>query len=311
MRKRGKRRTSSRVTDKQEVEERKDADMALSSISFNKDKEEKKKEKEKKKDTDLGKKDNLTSYSSSNLLPAQTRKEEVEEGLKGEEIAATTTTSSNIPEVFDSSKYDSMAEIKESAADMKKEGGEEEHLKEEIEVLSNIQREEPIKSESVDTGKPSDIDLNSPVQPQQLPPSPSTITATANDMNSPSLEERVVPADIPRYSKEEITSDQSLEVEDTNNVIVSKEIEDEGADKKKDNEELQQQQQQQKERQQYYSPSIPRSYMSSWHDYINAGFNVYSESIRAAATITDYSLSMFWEPWLGRYNKKKDRMKVE
>jgi hypothetical protein len=39
--------------------------------------------------------------------------------------------------------------------------------------------------------------------------------------------------------------------------------------------------------------------------------NVYSESIRAAAKITDHSLGMFWEPWLGRYNKKKDRMKVE
>jgi hypothetical protein len=65
---------------------------------------------------------------------------------------------------------------------------------------------------------------------------------------------------------------QNLEVEDTNNVVVGKEIEDEGADKKKDNEELQQQQQQQKERQLYYSPSIPRSYMSSWHDYVNAGF---------------------------------------
>jgi hypothetical protein len=51
--------------------------------------------------------------------------------------------------------------------------------------------------------------------------------------------------------------------------------------------------------------------MSSWHDYVNAGFNVYSESIRAAAKITDHSLGMFWEPWLGRYNKKKDRMKVE
>jgi hypothetical protein len=219
--------------------------MALSSISYNKDKEEEKKKK--KKDTDLGKKDNLTPYSSSSLLPAQTRKEEVEEGLKGEKIATTTTTtttSSNIPEVFDSSKYDSMAEIKESAADMKKEGGKE-HLKEEEEeeVLSNIQREEPIRSESVDTAKPSDIDLNSPVQPQQLPPSssPSTITATA----------------------------------DTN------------------------------------SPSIPTSYMTSWHDYVNAAFNVYSESIRAATKITEHSLGMFWQPWLGRYSKQKDRMKGE
>jgi hypothetical protein len=51
--------------------------------------------------------------------------------------------------------------------------------------------------------------------------------------------------------------------------------------------------------------------MTSWHDYINDAFNVYSESIRAAAKITEYSLGMFWEPWLGRYNKKKDRMKVE
>jgi hypothetical protein len=206
---------------------------------------------------------------------------------------------SNIPEVFDSSKYDSMAEIKESAADMKKEEGGKEHLKEEREeVLSNTQREEePIKSESVDTGKPSDIDSNSSAQPQQqLPPSPSTITAKADDMNSPSLEERVVPADISRYAKEEITSaDQNLEVEDTNYVVVGKEKEDEEAQKKKkDN----------KEQQQHYSPSISASYMTSWHDYINAAFNVYSESIRAAAKIAEYSLGMFWEPWLGRHNKK-------
>jgi hypothetical protein len=315
MRKRGKRRTSSRVTDKQEVEERKDADMALSSISYNnKDKEEEKK----KKDTYLGEKDNLTSYSSSSLIPAQTRKEE--EGLKEEKIATTTTTttpSSSISEVSDSPKYDSMAEIKESAADMKREGGEEGHLKEEREggeeghlkeereeVLSNIQREEePIKSESVDTGKPSDIDLNSPAQPQQLPPSPSTITATADDMNSPSLEERA--AAILGDSEEEVITpaDQNLEVEDTKNVVVGKEKEDEEAEKKKEDNKEQQQQ--------HYAPSISASYMTSWHDYVNAGFNVYSESIRAAAKIAEYSLGMFWEPWLGRYNKKKDRMKVE
>jgi hypothetical protein len=41
----------------------------------------------------------------------------------------------NIPEVFDSSKYDSMTEMKESA-DMKEEG----HLKE---VLSSVEKEEP------------------------------------------------------------------------------------------------------------------------------------------------------------------------
>jgi hypothetical protein len=67
MRKRGKRRTSLRVTDKQEVEERKDADMALSSISFNKEKEEKKQ----KKDT---------------YFPAHTRKEEVEKGFYNKKL---------------------------------------------------------------------------------------------------------------------------------------------------------------------------------------------------------------------------------
>jgi hypothetical protein len=30
-----------------------------------------------------------------------------------------------------------------------------------------------------------------------------------------------------------------------------------------------------------------------------------SESIRAAAKITEYSLEMLWEPWLGGYNKRK------
>jgi hypothetical protein len=102
-------------------------------------------------------------------------------------------------------------------------------------------------------------------------------------------------------SKEEIIISADQNSEDTNNVVVSKEIEDEEAEKKKKHNE-----EQQRQRQQHYSPSISASYMTLWYNYVNAAFNVYSESIRAAAKITGYSLGMFWEPWLGRYNKKKD-----
>jgi hypothetical protein len=71
MRKRARSR-SLRVTDKQGAKERKYAGMALSTIRFN----NKENEEKKRKNTSLGEKYTLTSNSSSNLLPAQTRKEE-------------------------------------------------------------------------------------------------------------------------------------------------------------------------------------------------------------------------------------------
>jgi hypothetical protein len=87
-----------------------------------------------------------------------------------------------IPEVFDSSKYNSMAEMKESA-DMK-EGG---HLKE---VLTNVEKEEPIKPETVNNNKHFDI-----------------YTTMTSDASPPHLEEKGATM---RGSNEEQITDQNL-----------------------------------------------------------------------------------------------------
>jgi hypothetical protein len=95
-----------------------------------------------------------------------------------------------IPEVFDSSKYDSMTEMKKSA-DMK-EGG---HLKE---VLSSVEKEEPIEPTTTTDTRPSNMDTNSPS---------AAANATA-DASPPNLEERAATL---RGSKEEQIVDKDLE----------------------------------------------------------------------------------------------------
>jgi hypothetical protein len=94
-----------------------------------------------------------------------------------------------VPEVFDSSKYDSMTEMKESA--YMKEGG---HLKE---VLSSVEKEEPIKPTVMDT-KLSSMDTNSH----------SAAMTIAADASPPSLEEKAAAL---RGSKEEQIVDRNLE----------------------------------------------------------------------------------------------------
>jgi hypothetical protein len=85
-------------------------------------------------------------------------------------------------EVFDSSKYDSMAEMEKTAAI--KEG---EHLKE---VLTSVEKEKPVDPTTTRVTKISEVDVNSP------PPKPATVS----NASSPNLEERVANL---RDSKEE------------------------------------------------------------------------------------------------------------
>jgi hypothetical protein len=77
-----------------------------------------------------------------------------------------------IPEVFDSSKYDSMTEMKE-LADMKEEG----HLKE---VLSSVEKEESVELAIADT-RLSNMDTN---------PSSAAANDTV-DASPPSLEDHM------------------------------------------------------------------------------------------------------------------------
>jgi hypothetical protein len=110
----------------------------------------------------------------------------------GESVPQNEKTSHNnkdtipIPEVFDSSKYDSMTAMKESA-DME-EGG---HLKE---VLSSVEKEERIEPTTTSDTMRSSMDAN--------PPAAANTTA---DASQPNLEER---AAILRDSREEQTVDK-------------------------------------------------------------------------------------------------------
>jgi hypothetical protein len=95
-----------------------------------------------------------------------------------------------IPEVFDSSKYDSMTEMKESAE--MKEGG---HLKE---VLTSVEKEEPVKPSAMDA-KPSSM-TNSP--------SAATTPSADVDASTPNLEEKAAAL---RGSKDEQIEDRNIE----------------------------------------------------------------------------------------------------
>ena len=258
-------RSPRKVRDKVEKREEQYQGMAIRGI-INKNRQEE----EKNKVTDRG---FTNSISNTNVINQPTQ--------EVEKKTATATDTTGVTEIFDSSKYDSITEIKESA-NIKEEG----HLKD---VLSNVEREEPIAPETVDTSKPSNIDINS--RPPQQKLSSSTITA---DGSPPSLEERVA---MFRGSKEEV-SDQGLE---SNKNMLQKEVED---NKEKEHE---------KEAAvgEDYSVSIcPKYTTSSWLDLANIWTDLYVQSAKNAATMTEYWLGLFSKPWLGGY-KKKDKGKVE
>ncbi len=90
-----------------------------------------------------------------------------------------------IPKVFDSSKYDSMTEMKESG-----------HLKE---VLSSVEKEEPIEPTITTDTRSSNMDTNSPS---------AAANAADVDASPPNLEERAAAL---RGSKEEQTVDRNLD----------------------------------------------------------------------------------------------------
>jgi hypothetical protein len=160
----------SRVKDKEGLNTGKYADMAISSIGTNK-------EKEKRKSA------NITSSDSS--LKTEATKEETKENT-----TSTNTTSTKMPEVFDSSNYDAMKEMKESA------NMNESELKE---VLLNVQDKKPITPDNTINNLSTNIDTTS---------LSTQIAAAAGS----SLEDRR--AVIHRRSKQELL-DKALE--DSNN----------------------------------------------------------------------------------------------
>ena len=192
-----------------------------------------------------------------------------------EKVADSTTTT---PEVFDSSKYNAATELKE-AANMK----EGEHLKE---VLMSVDKKEPLNPENLDTGKL--IDNSQPPRPEALS---STAEIVSNDVNPPSLEDR---AAVLRGSKEPLDNGSQ------DNKILTQQ---DGEYKQKED-----------EKQEEINKDYPQA-ASMWPNLINAWSDLYVESAKNMATITEYWINLFSIPWLGGYKtggtKKKDKVKVE
>jgi hypothetical protein len=187
-----------------------------------------------------------------------------------EKVADGTTTT---PEVFDSSKYNAATELKE-AANMK----EGEHLKE---VLMSVDKKEPLNPENLDTG--TLIDNSQPPRPEALS---STAEIVSNDVNPPSLEDR---AAMLRGSKEPLDNGSQ-----DNKILTQQDRE---------------HKQKEDEKQEEINKDYPRA-TSMWPNLINAWSDLYVESAKNMATITEYWINLFSIPWLGGY-KKKDKVKVE
>ena len=185
MRKR--KRSSRKIKDKPEKqEERANQEMAIRSIT----------NREKRKEDERSKSPKESSDTISNTtIP---KEQELQDVKAGDKVGGETT----FPEVFDSSRYDSMTEMKKSA-DMQ----EEQHLEE---VLSTVEKEEPPELAITDI-QTSNVNMNS---------SPTATTAT--DMSLPNLEEKAAelrgsksdqmidnsPADKKEGSQEELVKEE-------------------------------------------------------------------------------------------------------
>jgi hypothetical protein len=172
-----------------------------------------------------------------------------------------------IPEVFDSSKYDSMTEMKESA-DME-EGG---HLKE---VLSSVEKEEPIEPTTTTDTRPSNMDTNSP----------SAAANATDDASPPNLEERAAAL---RGSKEEQTIDRNLD-----------------GNKDKSQEEVIGVKDNEADAEPYLSQKVADPYTIFWRDAAKTWNNFYIEYARNASEITKYWSDLFSKSWLFGYKRKK------
>jgi hypothetical protein len=248
------RRTGSRATDKRSAGEKEYQDMAIRSMSYNKE------EKQKNKTTE-GDVKNLDHRSDITNKPQK---------VEQQDKAADSTTT--IPEVFDSSKYNAATETKE--ATNIKEG---EHLKK---VLMSVDKEEFLNPES------SDIDKN--IDNSQAPRPEASLSSTAetvvsSDVNPPILEVR---AAMLRGSKDKDLQDNtSVTQQDREN------------------------KQKEDEKQEEINKDYPQATFT-WPNLINAWRDLYVESAKNMATVTEYWINLFSKPWLGEY-KKKDKVKVE
>jgi hypothetical protein len=273
VRKRGK---SSRVTIKGARGTKGDDKNVAININNNKDQKRKKENISDNRDKNLDLSDNVETQRSKEQRGEQTQME-TQKGVEEKVTTSAIATTHSIPEVFDSSKYDAMTQMKESSNVNEKE------LKE---ISSNIEKVKPIKPDDHNINKDlsTDIEIN-----PALPSEPSSLSTV-----NPSIEER---AAMRRGSKNEIISNDQPLVDNKN--IASR--------KDEKNEESRKEQQ----HQEYNSLNILNSsYVNLWRDSVNVWIDMYSESLRNIAKVSEYWLDLFSTPWLGK-DKQKDKVKVE
>ena len=169
-----------------------------------------------------------------------------------------------IPEVFDSSKYNSMKEMNESAS-VEEEG----RLKK---VLSSVENEETIRPTAVDTNA-SSMDINSP----------STVASDTLDASPPSLEKRAATL---RSPKEEYDVENSLadNKKESQEVIVTK--------NKETNTELD-----------MSSPKVADLYNTLWQDAAKFWNDSYIEYARRVSEMNKIWLNLFSNFWFFSYMK--------
>jgi hypothetical protein len=231
---------------------------------------------------------------------------ELGEGLVKEKTAAVShdTLSSTIPEVFDSSRYNAMEEMKESTNNKMRN---ESQSKEEI--SSDLQKEEkPIVEPAnlgVDGSYPSSFIDTSNNNPSFQQEQHQLIKTDSNDINFQRLDERELEATQTEPRQDEITLDHSQNLE--NNKGFAKVEEDKNKkDEKNEENKLQQQQPLQ------HLTHLPRNYIDPWHDFTNSWVDMYTEGVRNAAKVTEYWLDSFYKMGFGqKSNKQKESIKIE
>jgi hypothetical protein len=232
--------------------------------------------------------------------------QELGEGLVKEKTTAVShdTPSSTIPEVFDSSRYNAMEEMKESTNNKMMN---ESHSKEEI--SSDLQKEEKTVVEpanlDVEGSNPSSSIDSSNNNPSFQQEQYQLIKTDSNDINFQKLDEIKFEATQTESRQDEITSDHSQNLE--NNKGFAKVEENEN---KKDevNEENKLQQQESPQ----HLTNLPRNYFDPWHDFTIAWVDMYAEGVRNAAKVNEYWLDSFYKMGFGqKSNKQKDRVKIK
>ena len=212
--------------------------------------------------------------------------------------------SSTVPEVFDSSRYNAMEEMKESTNNKM--------MNESLskgEISSDLQKEEkPIVEPAnldVDGSNPSSSIDSSNNNPSFQQEQHQVIKTETNDMNFQRLDEREFEATQTEPRQDETTLNHSQNIENNKGFAKGEENEnkkDEGNEENK----LQQQEPPQ------HLTNLPRDYFDPWHDFTIAWVDMYAEGVRNAAKVNEYWLDSFYKMGFGqKSNKQKDRVKIE